>query len=80
MVKNTRYVNSEVPLVKEMAATYRVIVRETLQRVLEIEAPSVEMALETVKGLYQKEVVVLDYADFLDFEISLKPLECRQVI
>lgn len=80
MVKNTRYVNSEFPLVKEMGATYRVIVRETLQRVLEIEAPSAESAVETVKGLYQKEVVVLDYADFVDFEISLKPLECRQVI
>ena len=63
-----------------MGATYRVIVRETLQRVLEIEAPSVEMAVETVEGLYQQEMVVLDYADFLDFEISLKPLECRQVI
>jgi hypothetical protein len=24
-------------------------------------------------------MVVLDYADFVDFEISLKPLECRQV-
>jgi len=64
----------------DVGSTYRVIVRETLQRVLEIEAPSAEMALETVKGLYQKEVVVLDYADFVDFEISLKPLECRQVI
>jgi hypothetical protein len=64
----------------DVGATYRIIVRETLQRVLEIEAPSAEMALETVKGLYQKEVVVLDYADFVDFEISLKPLECRQVI
>jgi hypothetical protein len=31
------------------------------------------------KGLYQQEMVVLDYADFVDFEISLKPLECRQV-
>ena len=80
MVKNTRYVNSEFPLVNEMGATYRVIVRETLQRVLEIEAPSAEMAVETVEGLYQQEMVVLDYADFLDFEISLKPLECRQVI
>lgn len=72
MVKNTRYVNSEVPLVKEMAATYSVIVRETLQRVLEIEAPSVEMALETVKGLYQKEVVVLDYADFVETEFNIQ--------
>ena len=58
MVKNTRYVNSEFPLVKEMGAPYRVIVRETLQRVLEIEAPSAEMAVETVKGLYQQEMVV----------------------
>jgi hypothetical protein len=72
MVKNTRYVNSEFPLVKEMGAPYRVIVRETLQRVLEIEAPSAESAVETVKGLYQQEIVVLDYADFVDFEISIQ--------
>ena len=54
-----------------MGATYRVIVRETLQRVLEIEAPSAEMAVETVKGLYQQEMVVLDYADFVEAEISI---------
>ena len=63
-----------------MEATYKVIVRETLQRVLEIEAPSAEKALETVKGLYQQEVVVLDYADFVEAEIRLRTLECRQVI
>ena len=71
MVKNTRYVNSEFPLVKEMGATYRVIVRETLQRVLEIEAPSAESAIETVKGLYQQEIVVLDYADFVEAKFSV---------
>ena len=54
-----------------MGATYRVIVRETLQRVLEIEAPSAEMALETVKGLYQQEMVVLDYADFVEAKFSV---------
>ncbi|MFM9143305.1 MAG: DpnD/PcfM family protein [Bacteroidota bacterium] len=64
----------------DVGATYRVTVRETLQRVLEIEALSAEIALETVKGLYQQEVVVLDYADFVEAEISLKALECRQVI
>jgi hypothetical protein len=58
-----------------MGATYRVIVRETLQRVLEIEAPSAEKAVETVKGLYQQEMVVLDYADFVDLEISLRQCE-----
>jgi hypothetical protein len=72
MVKNTRYVNSEFQLEKEMEATYRVIVRETFQRVLEIEAPSAEMAVETVNGLYQQEMVVLDYADFVEAEISIK--------
>lgn len=58
-----------------MGATYRVIVRETLQRVLEIEAPSAEKAVETVKSLYQQEMVVLDYADFVDLEISLRQCE-----
>lgn len=72
MVKNTRYVNSEFQLEKEMDATYRVIVRETLQRVLEIEAPSAEMAVETVKGLYQQEMVVLDYADFVETEFNIQ--------
>ena len=54
-----------------MEVTYKVIVRETLQRVLEIEAPSAEIAVETVKGLYQQEVVVLDYADFVEAEFSV---------
>ncbi|NDB35712.1 MAG: protein dpnD [Flavobacteriia bacterium] len=54
-----------------MEATYKVIVRETLQRVLEIEALSAEIAVETVKGLYQQEVVVLDYADFVEAEFSV---------
>lgn len=54
-----------------MGAAYRVIVRETLQRVLEIEAPSAERALETAKGLYQQEIVVLDYTDFVEAEISI---------
>jgi hypothetical protein len=64
----------------DVGSTYRVIVRETLQRVLAIEAPSAEMALETVKDIYQQEMVVLDYDDFVDFEISLMPRERRQVI
>lgn len=55
----------------DMEATYKVIVRETLQRVLEIEALSAEIAVETVKGLYQQEVVVLDYADFVEAEFSV---------
>lgn len=54
-----------------MEVTYKVIVRETLQRVLEIEALSAEIAVETVKGLYQQEVVVLDYADFVEAEFSV---------
>jgi len=48
-----------------MGATYRVTVRETLQRVLRIEAPSAELASENVKGLYQQEMLVMDYADLL---------------
>jgi hypothetical protein len=56
----------------DVGSTYRVIVRETLQRVLEIEALSAEMALETVKSLYQQEMVVLDYTDFVEAEISIK--------
>jgi hypothetical protein len=55
-----------------MGATYRVIVRETLQRVLEIEAPSADRAVETVKGLYQREMVVLDYTDFVETEFNIQ--------
>ena len=47
----------------DKGVTYKVILRETLQRVLRIEDPSVELASENVKGLYQQEMVVLDYAD-----------------
>ena len=57
-----------------MGVTYRVILRETLQRVLRIKDPSAELASENVKGLYQQEMVVLDYADLLKRKSALSTL------
>ncbi len=57
-----------------MGVTYRVILRETLQRVLRIKDLSAELASENVKGLYQQEMVVLDYADLYKRKSALSTL------
>jgi hypothetical protein len=58
----------------DMGVTYRVILRETLQRVLRIKDLSAELASENVKGLYQQEMVVLDYADLYKRKSALSTL------
>lgn len=47
---------------------YKVEIRETLSRVVEIEANSSEDALETVEDLYLDCAYVLDESDFKRYE------------
>lgn len=49
--------------------TFQIEVRETLSRVLDVEANSSEDALEIVKKKYEKCEVVLDADDFSDYDI-----------
>jgi hypothetical protein len=47
---------------------YKVIIIETLSRVVDVEASSEEMAMRVVKRMYRDEEITLDYADFDDVE------------
>ena len=49
---------------------YQVLFKETLERVVEINANSKEEALEIAKEMYINFEVVLDYTNFSGYEIS----------
>lgn len=51
---------------------YKVVITETLQRVVEIETNSQEEAIEIANKNYENEEIVLDSSDYVDtlFEIA----------
>ena len=49
---------------------YEVLFKETLERVIEINANNKEEALEIAEEMYRNCEVVLDYTDFSGYEIS----------
>lgn len=53
--------------------TYKISVEEILERVISIEASSLDEALEKVKEMYNDEEIVLDSGDYQD--VSFKSLE-----
>lgn len=48
--------------------TFKIEVKETLSRVIEIDALSDEEALLKIEDLYNKEEIVLNAADIIDTE------------
>lgn len=48
--------------------TFKIEVKETLSRIIEVEADSLESAFSIVQGKYKLEEIVLDYDDFVDVE------------
>ena len=51
---------------------YSVVITETLERSISIEAVTGDEALEKVKGLYRKSEIVLDSGDFTDVAFGIK--------
>lgn len=51
--------------------TYKIEVKETLSRIIEIEAKSIEEALLKVEEMYKNEEIILDSNDFIDAEILI---------
>lgn len=49
---------------------YRIEIRETLVREIEVEANNAEEAREIVEKMYSKEEIVLDYSDFAELNIA----------
>ena len=52
--------------------TFKIEVKETLSRVIEIEANSADEAFSKIQDLYKKEEIVLDADDYVETEF-LKP-------
>lgn len=50
--------------------TFEIEIKETLQRVIEVEAESEEEACKIVSDKYNNEEIILDDSDFVDKEIS----------
>jgi hypothetical protein len=51
---------------------FKIEITEILQRVVEIEAENVDIAIESITQKYKSEEIVLDYADFLEYMIVEK--------
>jgi len=50
---------------------YRILVQETLERVVEIEAETEEEAFDKVSEAYNQEEIVLDWQDCIDRNIEI---------
>ncbi len=46
--------------------TYKIEVKETLSRIIEIDANSFDEALEDVQKMYKNEEIILDSDDFVE--------------
>lgn len=56
--------------------TYHIEITETLQRIVELEAHSLDEAITEINRQYNNEEIVLDDADFMDAQINaFNPLE-----
>lgn len=53
---------------KQPMKTFKIEVKETLSRVIEIEANSNEEALSKIEELYNQQEIVLDSTDFVETE------------
>jgi hypothetical protein len=48
---------------------FRIEITEILQKVVEVEALSIESAFEVVELIYKSEEIVLDNSDFVEYKI-----------
>ncbi|WP_372474413.1 DpnD/PcfM family protein [Capnocytophaga sp. ARDL2] len=51
--------------------TYKIEVKETLSRIVSIEAKDEQEAVQKIEKLYKKEKIVLDSDDFVSKEIEV---------
>jgi len=58
-------------------AKYHVCIKETLERVVEIEAESEEKACDKVWDMYNNEEIVLDASDYTWTDINVYNIEKR---
>ncbi|MBR5715993.1 MAG: DpnD/PcfM family protein [Bacteroidales bacterium] len=56
---------------------YKVTIRETLERTLDVEANSAQEAELSVRQDYHNSIIVLDDGDFIDTIIMVQQLTCK---
>ncbi len=55
--------------------TFEIEIKETLSKIIEIEANSIDAAIEKATSLYNNEEIILSSDDYFDTEIGLlRPL------
>ena len=50
---------------------YKISIKETLEKIIEINAENEKEALEIAKEKYLNEEIVLDYNDYIDTDINI---------
>ncbi len=50
--------------------TYKIEIQELLSKIIEIEAPSAEEAIDKAREMYSAEEIVLDWDDYVSTEID----------
>lgn len=56
--------------------TFKIDIKETLSRTIEIKANSIDDALYEIKKRYNSEEIILDYDDFVDTEfLEIKDID-----
>ena len=60
-------VNQEI-IIKSNMETFKIEVKETLSRIIAIEANSADEAFSKIQDLYKKEKIVLDADDYVETE------------
>ena len=50
--------------------TFMIEIKETLAKVIEVQAESAEEAISIVQDLYESEKIILDSTDYIDTEIK----------
>ena len=61
-------------IISEKKKIYQVEIEETLSRIIDVEAVSVEEAIDIVEEQYRNEEIVLDCNDYADYNINV--LDC----
>ncbi len=54
----------------KIMTTYKIEITETLSRIIEIEAPTAEEAIDKAREMYKAEEIVLDGEDWVETEID----------
>ena len=68
LASGLQILKSWLTIKKSNMETFKIEVKETLSRIIEIEANSVDEAFSKIQNLYKNEKIVLDADDYVETE------------